>query len=401
MLVKICKSQPKGEIIAPPSKSYSHRYLLGAMLADNDSVISNIYCSEDIMATLNCMPSFGRAYKFDDNKVFIRRCIDTSANPVFNCNESGSTLRFIIPIAMTQFDSAVFIGTEKLISRGISVYEDIFAKQAIKVNKFKDKIIIEGRLKSGYFEVDGSISSQFITGLLYALPLLNGDSVIKLIPPINSKDYIDMTLKVLSDYQIKYEYEENQIKVFGNQKYKGNNYSVEGDYSNAAFLEALNYLGGKLNVNGLIRNSLQGDKVYREYFEKLDDDYCEINIENCIDLGPVLMVFAALKNGAKFTGTKRLAIKESNRAMAIKEELIKVGISVDVKEDEVIVYKGIITPPSTTFDSHNDHRIVMALSLLFTLFDIEIDSAEAVNKSYPNYFEELEKVGVKILYETK
>lgn len=398
MEVKIYKSNPKGTLYVPPSKSYSHRYLLAAMLANNISEISNIYFSKDILATLNCMSSFGCDYKIKDNSVVINNCNGKIDNPIFDCNESGSTLRFLIPIALSKYEKVIFKGSKKLISRGIEVYEDIFKNQNIQVIKNEDSILIQGKLRSGTFNVDGSISSQFITGLLFALPLLDGDSVINIIPPLNSKDYVEMTLDVLRKYKIDIEVYNLTIKIKGNQKYISSDYFVEGDYSNAAFLDAFNYINGNVNLLGLNENSLQGDKVYKKYFELLDSGNVTLDIENCIDLGPVLMAFAAIKHGATLIGTNRLKIKESNRAEAMKIELAKVGIKVDINDNEVIIYKGDIYGQNIVFDSHNDHRIVMALSLLSTMFDITIKDYEAVSKSYPHYFNDLEKLGVKIEY---
>jgi len=398
MEVKIYKSNPKGTLYVPPSKSYSHRYLLAAMLANNISEISNIYFSKDILATLNCMSSFGCDYKIKDNSVVINNCNDKIDNPIFDCNESGSTLRFLIPIALSKYEKVIFKGSKKLISRGIEVYEDIFKNQNIQVIKNEDSILIQGKLHSGTFNVDGSISSQFITGLLFALPLLDGDSVINIIPPLNSKDYVEMTLDVLRKYKIDIEVDNLTIKIKGNQKYISSDYCVEGDYSNAAFLDAFNYLNGNVNLLGLNENSLQGDKVYKKYFELLDSGNVTLDIENCIDLGPVLMAFASIKHGATLINTNRLKIKESNRAEAMKIELAKVGIKVDINDNKVIIYKGDIYGQNIVFDSHNDHRIVMALSLLSTMFDITIKDYEAVSKSYPHYFKDLEKLGVKIEY---
>lgn len=399
MEVKIYKSNPKGTLYVPPSKSYSHRYLLAAMLANNSSEISNIYFSNDILATLNCMSSFGCDYKVKDNSVVINNCENKIEDPIFDCNESGSTLRFLIPIALSKYEKVIFKGSKKLISRGIEVYEEIFKNQNIQVIKNEDNILIQGKLQSGTFNVDGSISSQFITGLLFALPLLDGDSIINIIPPLNSKDYVEMTLDVLRKYQIDIEVDNLTIKIKGNQKYIASNYCVEGDYSNAAFLDAFNYLNGSVSLLGLNNDSLQGDKVYKKYFELLDSGNVTLDIENCIDLGPVLMAFAAIKHGATLTGTNRLKIKESDRAEAMKIELAKVGIKVDINNNKVIIYKGDIYGQNIVFDSHNDHRIVMALSMLSTKFDITIKDYQAVSKSYPHYFNDLEKLGVKIEYE--
>lgn len=399
MKVKIYKSDIKGSILIPSSKSYSHRYLIASMLSDNQSKVDNIILSEDIKATLSCLSSFGCFYEIKDNSVVIFKDKTYVDNPIFSCNESGSTLRFLIPIVLTKYEKVTFIGSKKLIDRGISVYEKIFEKDNIKVVKNDNSIVISGKLKGGHYLVDGSVSSQFITGLLFALPLLKIDSTIEIIKPIESKNYIDMTLDVLNKFKIKYQIDDNIIKIKGNQKYIASNSVVEADYSNASFIDAFNYLGGNILLKGLNKDSLQGDKVYKNHFETLSKQYATINIENCIDLGPVLMVFAAMFNGAHFTKTNRLKIKESDRALAIKKELEKVNVKVDILDDEVIVYKAKLNTPTVPFYSHNDHRIAMALSMISAKFDIEIECAEAVNKSYPHFYMELERLGVKIDYD--
>lgn len=400
MNVKLYQSSPHGRIVACPSKSYSHRYLIAAMLSKNSSTISNIFLSDDIKATLSCIKSFGCDCKVSDNSITICNANRFEEEPVFYCNESGSTLRFFIPIVLTKYSKATFIGTEKLFSRGIEVYEEIFKEQNIKITKLNNSLIIEGKLKGGRFVVDGSLSSQYITGLLFALPLLNEKSVIVIKKPINSKNYIYMTLDVLKKYHIKYSLKDNIIEIFGNQIYQASDYIIEGDYSNAAFLDAFNYFNGKVLVDGLNIDTLQGDKIYQNYFKILSKENAIIDISNCIDLGPILMVFASLNNGATFTGTNRLKIKESNRSKAIQEELKKVNVDVDILDDKVIVHKCCVKKTIKAFDSHNDHRIIMSLSVFLCFFDVIINNAEAVNKSYPHFFQDLEKLGVKIDYES-
>lgn len=400
MNVLLKKGVLNGTISAPPSKSYSHRYLIASLLSNDKCEVSSLFFSDDIMATLSCIEAFGGKYEILNDKVIIYGNNKIIDNPIFKCNESGSTLRFLIPIALSKYDNVTFVGTERLISRGIDIYEEIFNTQNIKIIKSNTSINFKGKLKSGIFDVDGSKSSQYITGLLFALPLLNGDSIINIIPPINSKEYIEITLDVLNKFNIKYERIYNSIKIFGNQKYIAIDSNIEGDYSNSAFLAAFNYLNCNVEINNLNHSSLQGDRVYVDYFKKLNKEYHELDISNCIDLGPVLFAFAALKHGGRFTGTSRLKIKESNRALAMKDELSKIGIEVIVNEDDVIVNKSVLHEPSMNFDSHNDHRIVMALSLFLTQFDIKINNANAINKSYPYYFKDLEKLGVDVSYDT-
>ena len=208
-----------------------------------------------------------------------------------------------------------------------------------------------------------------------------------------------MTLKVLDEYNIKYTYKGLKIFIQGNQKYVANNVIVEGDYSNAAFLDALNYLDNKVEVLGLVEDSLQGDKKYLEYFKKINKGHATLEIGNCIDLAPILMALGAVKHGVTLTGTNRLKIKESDRAAAMQIELAKIGVSVDIFNDFLIVHKCELHQPTSDFDSHNDHRIAMSLSILSCMFDIKINNYEAVSKSYPTYFEDLIKLGGDITYE--
>lgn len=400
MNIKLYKSKLKGEINAPSSKSYTHRYLIAAALANKLSTISNVSLSDDIYATLSCLASFGCDYKVNKDSITIINSDKVIENPIFDCNESGSTLRFLIPIALSKYNKAIFKGSKRLLERGIDVYKDIFKNQDITITKYDDCFVIQGNLKAGEFEVDGSLSSQYLTGLLFTLPLLNGNSVIKIVNNLNSKSYVDLTLDVLSKYNIKYEIQDNCIYINGNQRYIAKDYNVEGDHSNAAFLLAFNYFNNEVKVNNLNENSLQGDKIYKDYFEILSKDNATLDISNCIDLGPILFAFASLNHGATFLGTNRLVIKESNRAKAMANELAKVGIQVEVLDDKVVIYSNKLLKQKEAFDSYNDHRIVMALSLLCCKMDIVINDIEAINKSYPSYFKDLESLGVKLEYET-
>ena len=396
MKVLIKKGRLQGSIIAPPSKSYSHRYLIASMLANSKNTSSNVFYSDDVKATLSCLSSFGSKYEINGDSVIVYPCNTNTTTPIFDCNESGSTLRFLIPIALSKYDHVIFKGSKRLLQRGISEYERIFTPFSIEFIKKEEEIEIKGKLKPGKYIIKGDISSQYISGLLFALPLLNNDSVIELIPPIYSKNYIDMTLEVLKAFSIKFEISNNQILIKGNQIYKSIDAVIEGDHSNAAFLDAFNYFNGNINVLNLNSNSLQGDKVYKEYFELLSKDYQTLDISNCIDLGPILFVFASLNHGGKFIGTKRLKIKESDRALAIKEELSKIGINIIINEDDVIVEKNDIKYTSMSFNSHNDHRIAMALSLLSCKMDVTINDASCINKSYPNYFKDLISLGADV-----
>lgn len=404
-----------GDLVARPSKSFAHRYLIASALSDDESIISNVDFSNDIVATLNCIHAFGKKHfrEFEKHEVRFSNECTKNFDPTFDCKESGTTLRIFLPIALSKYDKTTFIGSDRLIERGIDIYENIFKY----VTFYKDKYSIstKGTINAGHFELPGNISSQYISGLLYALPLLEGDSEIVVTTSLESANYILMTLEVLKNYGIQIEtnlncmgelreplncmgelHEPLYFKIKGNQKYSAHNFSIEGDYSNAAFIDAFNYFGNDIKLTGLNPNSLQSDIVYKKYFNLLNKGFSEIDISNCIDLGPILITFAALKNGAKFTGTSRLKIKESDRGNVIAEELRKCGADISVLENEIIVNKKELHSSTTPFNSHNDHRIAMSLSLLSTQFDIEINDAECVSKSYPGYFDDLKSLGATI-----
>jgi len=401
MKVEIGKSVAKGAILAPPSKSYAHRLMISAALADGESVIKGISASEDMSATLDCIKAIGAQFKKDGDIVIIKgagNAITEKSGAVkeFFCRESGSTLRFMIPIAMLSGDECEFVGTERLVSRGIGVYNEIFAEKGIKVVSAKDRFRLTGKLIGGLYRVRADVSSQFISGLLFALPLADGDSVIELLPPVESKKYIDITVDTIRKFGIAIDTDENTIKIKGNQKYRPASLTVEGDYSNAAFLDAFNFIGGDVRVMGLNENSLQGDRVYGDYFRALEDGCPTLDISDCPDLGPVLFALAAAKNGAHFTGTRRLKIKESDRAVAMATELKKFGAIVEVDENTVTVVKNELHAPTEILSGHNDHRIVMSLAVLLTLFGGIIDEAEAVRKSYPSFFDEIKELDINV-----
>ena len=399
MIAEIKPSKGRGIMEAPPSKSMAHRLLICAGLSEGKSVIEGVSSSEDMKATLDCLAAIGAKYEIEGEKVTLTGADirNIPENAVLRCRESGSTLRFFIPICLLDGKTFTFTGSEKLLSRPLSVYKEIFEKQGIYFEASADKISLGGKLKSGVFEIPGNISSQFITGLLFVLPLLEEESKIKLIPPVESRSYINLTLEALSVFGIKVEWQdENTLFINGGQNYKATEAKVEGDYSNAAFFEALNLLGSEIEITGLEPKSLQGDKIYEKYFPLLEKGEKNIDISDCPDLGPILFAVAAAKNGGTFTGTKRLKIKESDRASAMAEELSKFGTRVTVNEDSVIIDASEFHAPSETLSGHNDHRIVMSCAVLSTLTGGKIEGAEASRKSLPDFFERLKKLGFEV-----
>lgn len=398
MKIKIMPSKAAGEVVAPPSKSMAHRMLIGAGLACGTSCIQNIHLSEDIKATLGVLKSLGCSYEIKEHEVVMSGIGGRSiaATEVLNCNESGSTLRFFIPILMTGGEQTVFSGAERLMERPLVIYEEICRQQGLLFQRTEKQLMIQGQLKAMHYKISGGISSQFITGLLFALPLLEEDSILEIVPPVESRAYIDMTLETLKLYGIRIQRQENLFFIKGNQAFSPYQGSVEGDYSNAAFLEALRVVGGDVNVTGLREDSLQGDKIYLDYFRRLQNKGEIMDISDCPDLGPILIALAAAKHGAVFTGTRRLKIKESDRGNAMAEELKKFGVNVCVEENQITVFEGDLKKPEEILNSHNDHRIAMSLATLCTLTGGIIENGEAVRKSYPDYYDVIRELGIRV-----
>lgn len=403
MNVKIYPSKANGSISAPPSKSMAHRALICGALTSG-SRISNIAFSDDISATLDCLKSLGAKVEIHGNDVTVGGLKHEAVpeNAELFCNESGSTLRFLIPLCLLSGKKITLKGKTRLFERPLSVYESICNEQGILFEKTENSITLCGKLKSGNYRVRGDVSSQFITGLLYALPQLDGVSIIEVVGKFESASYIDLTLSALSDFGIKITRVGSRFIIMGNQSFKERDYTVEGDCSNAAFLDAFNYMGGNVTVNGISENTLQGDRVYKSLLNGLERGIKQFDLSDCPDLAPIMFAMSAVKGGARFDGTKRLRIKESDRAGAMAQELAKFGIPVTVGEDFVTVGNAVLGKPSEILCGHNDHRIVMSLSVLSTLVGGEIEGAEAVSKSFPGFFEALESLNIGLeTYETR
>lgn len=399
MKVKILPSKTSGEVSAPPSKSFAHRYLIGSVLSRGKCVIKNIADSDDISATLSCIEQLGGSVTKDGNIVTVIPTNEKQIeNAVFDCKESGSTLRFFIPVVLaTGAKNCTFSGSERLLARGIKEYENLFENSDVKIKSDEKSIEISGKLTAGNYEISGEVSSQYTTGMLFALSVLSGKSTLKITGNAESRAYVDMTIKVLKDFGADIaEPEKNFFEINGKGRLSPGEFTVEGDWSNAAFLIALSRLLGTISVSGLNENSVQGDRFSSVAFDALDGENAEIDLKDCPDLAPILFAYAAYKNGGKFTNTRRLRVKESDRANVMAEELKKFGANVKVYENSVEIEKTQLKPPIVPLCGHNDHRIVMALSVLAAVFGAEIDGAEAVNKSYPDFFRVIKKAGVNV-----
>ena len=464
MRVTIKPSTPHGSVCAPPSKSMAHRMLICAGLAHKSepSLIFGLEDSQDILATIDCLNILGAGINRQNDCAAIYG-IDTGAiceNDELPCRECGSTLRFFVPLCLLSDKPLTLTGSPTLMSRPMDVYRAICQQQGLLFFQDEQGIHVQGPLHAGTFTIPGNISSQFISGLLFALPLLDDNSTINVVPPVESRPYINMTIEALSLFGVRVNWENNTtLHIPGNQRYQNITAHVEGDYSNAAFLEALNYVGKQhaegigaapsaapaadtahdelpvattaveaaaaaaratvaaaaaaaaadsdptaapaVRVTGLRANSLQGDRTYQELFPALAAGAPTISLADCPDLGPVLMAVAAANNGATFTNCKRLAIKESNRGQAMAQELAKFGAAVTVSDDTdiIVVQPEALRAPSLPLDGHNDHRIVMALATLACAVGGTITGAQAVNKSFPDYFERLTQLGVDLCLE--
>ena len=415
----------QGNITIPPSKSLAHRAIICASLAKGISHITNISYSEDIKATLNCMKQLGAEIMEEKDTLIIngvgfRSAIEKNVNDgtIINCNESGSTLRFLIPIFALSDKHCIFTGAGRLMQRPQAVYKEIFESQNKKLLIKENQIEIFESINADIFEVQGNISSQFISGLLFALPMMEEDSMIKIIPPFESRSYVDLTLEMLEKFGIKTVWlNQNTLLIKGGQQYKAFDYRVEGDYSQLAFFGVLAAINDSLNIKGISHYSKQGDQQIIEILEKagakiqnINSGYKimkanlqaqEIDLQNCPDLGPILTVLAAAsKDTTKIKNAARLRIKESDRIAAMETELKKIDVNIVSDFNTVTIQGGWRQTQQTIFESHNDHRIVMSLAVLATVLDkpVTINQAEAINKSYPTFFDDLQKVGIKVEY---
>ena len=426
MKIKIRPGKLNGTIEIPPSKSYSHRAVIAAALAENGkkSKIDNLKFSVDITTTTDIMENWGAEIERFESALEI---IGNGGKVVprdkyVQCNESGSTIRFLIPVGITSKNELVFDGKGKLVDRPLDSYYRIFDKQGLKYETTGGKLplTVNGKLKPGNYEIDGNISSQFITGLLYALPLLEGDSKLIINKNLESKGYVDLTLEILKLAGI--EIVNNDYKSFdirGNQTYKPFDYTVEGDYSQVAFWIVAGIISANrdnevkcLHVN---KNSLQGDREIIEIVTRMGakleifDDYVivkpsktkgtVIDISQCPDIGPVLTVLAALSEGeTRIINGERLRIKESDRITSIKTELNKLGGNVSEEGDSLIIQGVEGFRGGITVNAWNDHRIAMSLAIASTRCEKEIilEEAESVRKSYPHFWDDFVKMGGEI-----
>ncbi len=395
----------------------AHRAVICAALARGTSVIENIAYSEDVKTTLVGMEQLGAKVERGEHSVTITG-IDSLCNRgdmVVDCNESGSTLRFFMPIFSLTGAQVTFLGKNRLLKRPQSVYERIFHQQGLHYRHTDEHIRIQGALQPGLYEVDGNISSQFISGLLFALPLLQGDSKIVIRPPYESRSYIDLTLQMMAQFGVQAHYaDEHTLVIPGGQQYKACHTAVEGDYSQMAFYAVWGAIAGDVVCQGVSHDSLQGDKAILSILqmagaqiEPVDDGYriyqsklrgTEIDLGDCPDLGPILTILGMYAAGkTRIYHAARLRYKESDRILAMETELKKFGVAISSTEDEICIQGAKDYDGCIALDGHKDHRIVMSLAVAAACChtDSVIDGAQAIGKSYPNFFEDAALLGMQ------
>lgn len=383
MNIQILPHKLSGSVTPPPSKSMAHRVVLAQMLSAHPGTTFNQGDSQDIQATRRCVEALTAA--------------QPGALPQLDCGESGSTLRFLIPVALAVAGGGRFTGRGRLMERPQQPYFALFEEKGIRYELADGVLTVEGQLTPGVYALPGSVSSQFVTGLLYALPLLPGDSEIRMTTPLESRGYVDMTLDVLTQFGIRVENRDYEtFLVPGNQSYQGRDITLESDWSQAGFWYAALALGSSLEINGLNAFSTQGDMVVvPHYLRLIQPGDLEISISDCPDLLPPLAVMAALRRGTtRFTNAARLRLKESDRLTTTAALVNALGGQAEELPEELIVH-GQESLSGGTVDGANDHRIVMAAAVAATACanPVTILGAEAVSKSYPGFWDDYRTLG--------
>ena len=413
--VKFSPFVPNGTVNVPPSKSDVHRAIICAAMANGVSRISPVALSNDIKATIGCIKALGADAVLENNVLTVDGTnMYKNKTALLDCGESGSTLRFFIPIAAVGNINATFVGTGTLPQRPIGIFTEALPK-AGTVCKTEGGLPLEikGQLKSGIFEIPGNVSSQFITGLLLALPILEGDSEIVLTSPLESVGYIAMTIRTMKQFGVNIQATEKGWHIKGGQSYKTCDYTTDGDWSQAAFFMVLGAVSGKVTVKGVAKDSTQGDKKCAEILARFGAKVTQLDNEVTVekgelkaitidasqipDLVPVLSVCAAFAEGTtKIINAERLRIKECDRLKATAELLNNLGGKVKELSDGLEI-TGVSSLKGGNVNGYNDHRIVMSAAVCAARSDEDITAtfAMSINKSYPDFYIDYNSIGGK------
>ena len=413
MNVLINPSRLSGSILIPPSKSQSHRAIIAASLAKGKSVINNVIMSDDVLATIAAMEKIGVKIVRNNHQLIIQGIsrITVADDNFVDCNESGSTIRFLIPLLSLSKQKIVLTGKSCLFKRPMGVYDQLFKERGLFFQQSDKSIIINGALPADHYQIPGNVSSQFVSGLLFSLPLQKENSTIEIIGELESKEYVDMTVEVLRQFGVTINVSDNGYSIPGNQHYHPAHITIEGDYSQMAFFATAGLLCGGLTCKGMTRESLQPDRKILDFIESMNGYYTwkqseiEFHYSNTIgttidvsqspDIAPILAVLGALSAGKTIIeNAQRLKFKESNRLSSTYETLKQMNIDVQMTDSSLII-EGRPMIDGGVFESFNDHRIVMAIAIAAIRANnpVLIKNAEAVNKSYPNFFQDYQNLG--------
>ncbi len=403
MDIRITPKKLSGTVTPPPSKSQAHRLLIAAALGSGDSTLSGLADSQDIQATRRCLCALGvRIDDLSPGTVQVHglgnAAVEAGPAPILDCGESGSTLRFLIPLALLVNGSACFTGHGRLMERPMAPYEDLFREKGIFFEKKDGVLTVRGQLTPGEYRLAGNVSSQFFTGLLFALPLLDGDSTLVPTTPLESRDYLEMTRSVLELAGVESRWEGDVLHIPGRQRCAPFEAAVEADWSQAAFWYAAIALGSQLELEGLNAFSVQGDMAVVPHFLRLTHPGdLTIDLANIPDLLPPLAVMAAVRSGTtRFVNAARLRMKESDRLSTVCAMLTALGGRCQEGPDSLTVTGGTLT--GGTVDSAGDHRIAMAAAIAATgcTGPVTLLGAECVKKSYPDFWEVYQSLGGEV-----
>lgn len=415
MTVNITPHKLSGTIEAIPSKSYAQRILLASALANDVTKIKIRSLSNDIVAAIDCIKTLGAKVESDNGIITVTPNTESKTiAKIFDCNESGTVLRLTLPIACVLYENSTFKGKGRLLQRPLSPLKEELEKKGCKILQNDNSTLkLCGKITNGIYTLPGNVSSQFISGLLFALPLLEGDSKIILTSPLQSRGYVDMTIEVLERFGIIIKQSDNAYTVKGAQKYiSPENITVEGDWSNSAFWLCAGALNGDITVMGLNPNSKQGDRSIIDILSSMGANITQnedqitvcgkkrlyntsVDLSQIPDLAPILAAVASCAEGETLLfNAKRLRLKESDRINTICDMLEKVGCSV-TSDDDCIKINGNDYISGGKADSHNDHRIAMSLAVCATMAknNVIITNADAVTKTYPEFFNDYIKLG--------
>ena len=412
MDVTLYPARLRGSITPPPSKSQAHRLIIAAALSEGACEISNVAFSQDILATLDAMKQLGASWQqLGEDRILV--CGIGGGTPLrgqdglphLDCGESGSTLRFLIPIALAVAGGGVFTGRGRLMERPQQPYFDLFAEKGIDYTLEQGVLTVRGQLPAGEYALRGDVSSQFFTGLLYALALAEGKSVIRSTTALESRSYIDMTVDALRSFGVDVTEKCEDYPAFvvqGGKGFRACSGAVEADWSQSGFYYAALGMGNDIEITGMNAYSVQGDmKIVPYYLKMLNDGDVTLDVSDCPDLVPPLAAQAALRgrgNTTYITNAARLRIKESDRLTAVTTVLNALGASVQELPDGLVIHGVDALAGGVTVDSFNDHRIAMMTAMAATrcTAPVKLTDAGCVKKSYPNFWEDYEKLGGRV-----